>query len=58
MRSLIQPRLREGDYKRIASRTGFDRSHVRRVINGESNNPSGEILSEARNLTRHRKAAY
>lgn len=49
-------KMRRGDYTKIAMRSGYDVSHVIRVINGESNNPNGRILRVARELTRGRKA--
>jgi transcriptional regulator with XRE-family HTH domain len=53
--SVIQPRWRSGDLTEIARRTGYDTSHVSRVINGISNNPSGEIVNEAYRMVGKRK---
>ena len=51
----IQRRLRSGDFSRISRLTGYDPSHVSRVIRGESSNPSGAIVSTAYEMTRNRK---
>lgn len=52
----VQARLRRGDFTTIAQRTGYDSSHVSRVLSGERKNPSGEILKIAYSLVGRRKA--
>lgn len=36
-RNHVFSRLKRGDFTRISESTGYDVSHVRRVLNGESN---------------------
>jgi len=52
----IQARLKRGDFAKIAERTGYDASHVRRVLMGERSNPSGEIVKAAYTTVGRRKA--
>lgn len=56
-RSAIQVRLRRGDIAAIATRTGYDKSHVARVLRGESNNPSNEIVNTAYKMVSRRKVS-
>ena len=44
--SVIEPRLRRGDFSNLAWITGYDPSHVRRVLIGESG-PNTQIINEA-----------
>jgi hypothetical protein len=53
--SVIQPRLRRGDVSTISARTGYEMSHVRRVLKGERGNPSGEIVKTAYTMVSKRK---
>lgn len=53
--SVIQPRLRRGDAITISARTGYEISHVRRVLKGECGNPSGEIVKTAYAMVSKRK---
>jgi len=41
----ITKRLRRGDFTAIAKLTGYDNTHVSRVLKGISANPSGEIVN-------------
>lgn len=51
----VRSRSRKGDTSKIAELTGYDYSHVRRVLKGERNNPSGEIIEAAYSLVSTRK---
>jgi hypothetical protein len=53
--SVIQPRLRRGDLSTLSSRTGYDHSHVSRVLKGKGSNPSGEIVKAAYQMVSKRK---
>lgn len=44
--NVIGPRLRRGDFANLAQITGYDPSHVRRVLIGESG-PNQQIVNEA-----------
>jgi len=48
-------KIKVGDYTKIARATGYDYSHVWRVINGESSNPSGEIMKYTATVIKNRK---
>ena len=50
----VRSRLRRGDVSTIAALTGYDPSHVSRVIRGERNNPS--IVDKAYSHVGKRKA--
>ena len=52
----ISARLRKGDLAAIARKTGYDASHVGRVIHGLRSNPSGEIMKAAQQMIGRRKA--
>lgn len=52
----ISSRLRHGDIAELSDRTGYDSSHVRRVLRGERNNPSGKIVQAAYTMVSKRKA--
>jgi len=43
---VITPRLRRGDFANLATITGYDPSHVRRVLLG-MRNPNTQIVNEA-----------
>lgn len=51
----ISSKLKRGDISKIASITMYDASHVSRVLNGDSKNPSGEIVKAAKQLVSKRK---
>ena len=53
--SVIQPRLISGDVNKISAITGYEISHVRRVLKGERGNPSGEIVKAAYTMVSKRK---
>ena len=50
----ITPRLKRGDFANLSKITGFDPSHVRRVLLGESN-PNLSIVNEAYRRVGRRK---
>jgi hypothetical protein len=52
-RAIVVSRLRRGDVTEIASLTGYDISHVSRVIRGTRNNP--EIVNAAYSRVSKRK---
>ena len=52
----ISSRLRHGDIVELSDRTGYDSSHVRRVLRGERGNPSGKIVQAAYTMVSKRKA--
>lgn len=54
--STIVRRLRRGDIAEVSARTGYDCSHVGRVLRGERGNPSGEIVQTAYTMVSKRKA--
>ena len=54
-RAAVSVRLRRGDIAELAVRTGYDKSHVARVLRGESNNPSNEIVNAAYKMVGRRK---
>lgn len=56
-RTAIQVRLRRGDISAIATKTGYDKSHVGRVLRGESTNPSNEIVNTAYTMVSRRKVS-
>jgi transcriptional regulator with XRE-family HTH domain len=49
----IRLRRRSGDVKYVAMKTGYDQSHVSRVLRGERNNP--EIVNAAYQRVSKRK---
>ena len=51
----LRKKLERGDISRIAKVTGYDNSHVARVIRGEAGNPSGEIMKYAKKMVTTRK---
>lgn len=51
----IRSRSRRGDISIISKLTGYEYSHVNRVLKGERNNPSGEIIEAAYSLVSKRK---
>jgi hypothetical protein len=51
----ISSRLRRGDIVEVSDRTGYDSSHVRRVLRGERGNPSGKIVQTAYTMVSKRK---
>ena len=48
-------KIRRGDFTRIAKATGYDNSHVARVLRGQAKNPSGEIVRYASKMVSKRK---
>jgi len=50
----VSSRLKRGDIIRVASKTGYEQSHVSRVLRGVNKNPSGEIVTEAYRLVTSR----
>jgi hypothetical protein len=52
----IQARLRKGDVQSIAFQTGYDASHVSRVLRGISKNPSNRIVNATYTKVASRKA--
>lgn len=52
---IVKVRIRRGDFSVIAKATGYDNSHVSKVIKGFSNNPSGEIVNYAYDFVGKRK---
>lgn len=56
-RVAVAVRLRRGDIAEVARRTGYDKSHVSRVLNGTSTNPSNEIVNAAYKMVGRRKIA-
>lgn len=52
---VISARLRKGDFTSISKKTGYDVSHVSRVLRGIRSNPSGEIISTAYTMVSKRK---
>lgn len=54
-RTAITQRLRRGDFVKLSVLTGYDKTHVSKVIRGVSNNPSGEILNTAYKFVGKRK---
>ena len=53
--SIAKKKLRHGDLTTISIITGYDRSHVARVIRGERKNPCGRIANVAYELLGKRK---
>lgn len=53
--SVISQRLRTGDTTAVANKTGYDASHVSRVLRGQRSNPSGEIVNAAYSRVSKRK---
>lgn len=53
--SVISQRLRTGDMKAVAIKTGYEASHVSRVLRGLRSNPSGEIVNAAYSRVSKRK---
>jgi len=51
---VITPRLKRGDFAKLAERTGFHSSYVRRVLIGERN-PNEAIINEAYKTVGRRK---
>lgn len=51
--SAVTPRLRRGDMSELARRTGYDQSHVSRVLRGIRSNP--EIVSAAYKMVGRRR---
>jgi len=51
----VRTKLRHGDFALISKLTGYDPTHVRRVIVGVSNNPSGKIANTAYTVVGKRK---
>lgn len=49
----ITSRIKRGDYTKLSAKTGFERSYVWRVVNGERSNTT--ILKEASKLVSRRK---
>jgi transposase-like protein len=56
-RAAIAVRLRRGDISAIATKTGYDKSHVGRVLRGTSTNPSNEIVNAAYTMVSRRKVS-
>ena len=52
---IVKVRIRRGDFSVIAKATGYDNSHVSKVIKGFANNPSGEIVNYAYDFVGKRK---
>jgi hypothetical protein len=53
--SIAKKKLRHGDLTTISLITGYDASHVARVIRGERKNPCGRIANVAYELVGKRK---
>jgi len=53
--SIAKKKLRRGDLTTISLITGYDASHVARVIRGERKNPCGRIANVAYELLGKRK---
>lgn len=53
---VITPRLKRGDFANLSRITGYDPSHVRRVLIGESN-PNVSIINEAYKRMNRRKTS-
>jgi transcriptional regulator with XRE-family HTH domain len=51
---VINPRVKRGDYAKLAEKTGFHSSYVRRVLIGERN-PNEAIINEAYKTIGRRK---
>lgn len=51
---VISPRVKRGDYAKLAEKTGFHSSYVRRVLIGERN-PNEAIINEAYKTIGRRK---
>jgi len=51
----IRKKMRIGDIAKIARETGYDQSHVSRVLRGESRNPTGDIVKYAKKMVSKRK---
>lgn len=51
----VANKVRNGEYTKIAEATGYDASHVWRVVNGKRSNPSGEIMRYTNKLVGRRK---
>lgn len=54
-RFAIMQRLRRGDLVKLSVLTGYDQTHVGKVIRGIANNPSGEIVNAAYKFVGKRK---
>lgn len=54
MLKVVSSRLKRGDISRVAGITGYEQSHVGRVLRGVHKNPSGEIVTEAYRLVTSR----
>jgi hypothetical protein len=52
---IVSARIRRGDFTAIAKATGYDNTHVSKVIRGFANNPSGEIVNYAYDFVGKRK---
>ncbi len=52
---VIRQKMRVGDIAAIARATGYDQSHVSRVLKGDSKNPSGDIVKYAKKMVSKRK---
>lgn len=52
----IKTRLRKGDMQAISFQTGYDASHVSRVLRGISKNPSNRIVNATYTRVASRKA--
>lgn len=50
----ISPRLRRGDLTKIANATGYELSHVSRVLRGKRG-PTARIVSTAYDIVKSRK---
>lgn len=53
----ISPRLRRGDINAIAFCTGYDQSHVSRVLRGERG-PNPAIVESAYSQVKNRKPSF
>lgn len=51
----VASKIRFGEYTKIANATGYDASHVWRVVRGECSNPTGEIMQYTNKLVGRRK---
>lgn len=53
----ISPRLRRGDFTKIANASGYEMSYVSRVLRGERG-PNVSIVSTAYEVVKNRKATF
>jgi len=54
MIKVVKSNLKRGDITKVAAATGYEISHVGRVLRGVNSNPSGKIVTEAYRLVTSR----